>query len=342
MNALVMRIERIVTNKEPSFKARVIIAALAGLFGAAVTLSQYSGKTGFHSDFGMLWFAARSLLHGLDPYPLIGPGRVFDYAWPLIYPLPAVVAVMPLSVLTESVAATLFVGVSSALLSFGLSRGGWFRMPLFISEAFLSSARLGQWSILITAALFLPWLATFSIAKPQSSIPVIAGSTSRRAIVFAVLGGLLLVTISTVMQPHWIPEWLAGVRNAKHMEPPITRFAGFVVLLVLLRWRRPESWLLLSLACLPQSWGWYGTLPLFTIPATFGQSVFLAGIAVVGGNIAAMVIPSHPSADGFYYWAGSVVMLTIYLPAVILILLRPNEGPAPAWLRIVLRNHKLD
>lgn len=315
--------------------ARVVVALLIGLFGAFITLNQYGGKTGFHTDFGMLWYGARSLFHGVDPYPLIGPGRDFNYQWPLIYPLPAVVSVIPLAIFSERVAATVFVAVSSGLLSFGLSRDGWYRMPLFISEAFLSSARLGQWSILLTAALFLPWLATFAIAKPQSSIPVIAGSTSRRPIVFALIGGFLLLAISLIMQPHWIPEWFTGVRNAKHMEPPITRFAGFLVLLVLLKWRRSESLLVLTLACLPQSWGWYGTLPLFTVPSTFAQSVFLAGVAVIGGNVAAMVIPSHPTADGFYYWAGSVVMITIYLPAVILILRRPNDGTnSPWWMRI--------
>jgi hypothetical protein len=312
-------------------------AALFGVFGAAITASQYHGKVGFHTDFGMLWFAARALGRGVDPYPLIGPGRAFDYAWPLIYPVPAVVAVMPLAFFDEATAATVFVAVSSGLLAFGLTRDGWYRLPLFISEAFLSSARLGQWSILLTAGLFLPCLAVFAIAKPQSSIPVIAGSTSRRTLYFALAGGLVLMLTGTLMQPHWMMEWIAGVRNARHMEPPITRLAGFLVLLLLLRWRRPESWLVLTLACLPQSWGWYGTLPLFTVPSTFAQSVFLAATAVIGGNIAAMMMPSNPSPDEFYYWAGSVVVLTIYLPVVVLILRRPNTMPLPGWMAFFQR-----
>ena len=97
MSTLVTRMESIVSNREPSLRARVIIAVLIGLFGASVTLGQYAGKAAFHTDFGMLWFGARALFHGLDPYPLIGPGREFSYTWPLIYPLPAVVSVMPLA-----------------------------------------------------------------------------------------------------------------------------------------------------------------------------------------------------------------------------------------------------
>lgn len=337
MSELISRVSGFLSNREPTRSSRLIVAGLVGIFGALITAGQYSGKVAFHSDFGMLWFGARALFHGVSPYPLIGPGREFNYMWPLIYPLPAVVSVMPLAIFTERVAATLFVGISSALLSFGLTRDGWYRMPLFISEAFLSSARLGQWPILITAALFLPWLATFAIAKPQSSIPVIAGSTSRKQIIFAIAGGLVLLAISTVLQPHWIPEWLAGVRNARHMEPPISRLAGLVILLVLLRWRRPESWLVLSLAALPQSWGWYGTLPLFTVPSTFAESVFMAGVATIGGNIAAMLMPDRFTPDAFYNWTATVIIITIYLPAVILILRRPNKGPAPAWLGVFLR-----
>jgi hypothetical protein len=322
----------IASDRSPAFFERTIAAFTVSIFAGLITARQYYGKSGSHTDFGMVWFAARSLLQGTNPYSLIGPGRAFDYTWPLIYPLPAALVVMPFAPFTEGVAATLFVGLSSGLLSFGMTRDGWYRMPLFISEAFLSSARLGQWSILITAGLFFPWLAVFAIAKPQTAIPVIAGSTSQKSIVFAVVGGVILFGISIVMQPHWIGFWLDNVRRAEHMEPPITRLAGLLIFLVLLRWRRPESWLVLLLASLPQSWGWYGTLALFTVPATFGESVFLAGVATIGGNIAALAMPAHPSIDGFYTWTATSVILTVYAPAVLLILRRPNEGPSPWWL----------
>ncbi|HUQ19762.1 MAG TPA: hypothetical protein VM099_09135, partial [Gemmatimonadaceae bacterium] len=138
MNRIIAKVRGLLSTSDPTLSSRLIVAALVGVFGALITSAQYSGKAQFHSDFGMLWFGARALFHGLSPYPLIGPGKEFDYMWPLIYPLPAVVSVMPLAVFTERVAATLFVFVSSALLSFGLTRDGWYRMPLFISEAFLS------------------------------------------------------------------------------------------------------------------------------------------------------------------------------------------------------------
>lgn len=337
MRKLLTYLEAAASQREPSVRLRLVVALTLGIIAAMITFGQYAGKPGFHTDFGMLWYGARAVAHGVNPYPLIGPGRVFNYAWPLIYPLPAVVSVMPLAFFTEEIAATLFVFLSTVLLAFGLTRDGWYRLPLFTSEAFLSAAKLGQWSIFLTAGLFLPWIGFFAIAKPQSSIPVFAGSTSRRALVFAMAGCVALLTISLILQPHWIPVWFDGVRNARHMEPPITRFGGLLILLVLIKWRRPESWLVLSLACLPQSWGWYGTLPLFTVPSSFVQAVFLAGVAAIGGNIAAIVMPASVSQDGFFYWAGSVLVITIYLPVVILILRRPNVGPEAAWMKAIQR-----
>ena len=115
------------------------------------------------------------------------------------------------------------------------------------------------------------------------------------------------------------------------------RFGGFLVLLVLFRWRRPESWLLLVLACLPQSWGWYGALPVFTIPASLFQSLFLACAATVGSWLGALIVPKPGTAEDLYAWVGSLIVFTIYLPAVILILRRPNVGEGPGWMRLIKR-----
>ena len=321
----------------PARRDRLLAGLIGALIGGLLVHFQYAGKTDFHSDFGMVWYGAKALVNGDNPYALIGPGREFDYRWPLIYPATALAAVLPLSYLSEHAAAVIFVALSSGILAFAVTGRGWYLLPLFLTDAFVSAAKLGQWSILLTAGLFLPWVSFFAIAKPQASMPILAGSESRRPLFWALAGGLALLLVSLLLMPSWPGHWLAQVKLAENMEPPIMRFGGFVLFVILLRWRRPESWLLLVLACLPQSWGWYGTLPLFTIPANLFEAIFLAGIATVGSYFGVFIMPELTTAKEFYAWMGSFIVFTVYLPAAILILRRPNTGELPAWLRIVLR-----
>lgn len=142
---------------------------------------------------------------------------------------------------------------------------------------------------------------------------------------------------SLILLPSWPVEWLAAVGSSNNMEPPIVRFGGVLILLVLFRWRRPESWLVLSLACLPQSWGWYGALPLLLIPNTLHESLLLAAVATFGAYLGASIIPELASADAFFGWVGSMIVLTMYVPAVLIILRRPNAGPSPVWLHSLNR-----
>ena len=67
------------------------------------------------------------------------------------------------------------------------------------------------------------------------------------------------------------------------------------------------------------------------------EAIFLAGIATVGSYFGVFIMPELTTAKEFYAWMGSFIVFTVYLPAAILILRRPNTGELPACLRIVLR-----
>ena len=154
------QIRSVLASRSPSRTHRIIFATVLAVLAALFAHEQYHLARP-HSDFGMVWFGARALLGHSDPYSLIGPGKTFNYDWPLIYPVPALVAALPLAALSEQWATTFFVGISTWLLAFGITRDGWYRIPLFTTGAFIASAQLGQWSILFTAALFIPALAFF-------------------------------------------------------------------------------------------------------------------------------------------------------------------------------------
>src|SRR5689334_21311316 len=107
----------------------VVIGVVASLYVLWFdTVTHQFGPGG--SDFDQLWFAARVLVRGGDPYQAIGPGRAFEWGWPLLYPLPTVVAVLPVAWLPLLAARIAFVGISAGFLAFALSARGF--APLIV------------------------------------------------------------------------------------------------------------------------------------------------------------------------------------------------------------------
>jgi hypothetical protein len=68
------------------------LAVLAGDYSRA----QVAYRT-VHPDIGQVWFAARALLHGQNPYALIGLGHAFQREAPLFYPLLAALILLLLA-----------------------------------------------------------------------------------------------------------------------------------------------------------------------------------------------------------------------------------------------------
>jgi hypothetical protein len=156
-------------------------------------------------------------------------------------------------------------------------------------------------------------------------------------VAWCTIGFLLLLGLSFLCVPHWVPEWVEAIRRMPETTPVVTRLGGFLILFVLLRWKRPEAWLIAVLACVPQTPAFYSTLPVFTVPVNFTESVILAGTRLIGEGLAARFIYLPKSLTELNSFMGAIQVATIYLPAVIFILRRENEPPMPAWLESLLR-----
>jgi hypothetical protein len=63
-------------------RTRFLVAMLLGLLAGHLALTM-ARNVDVPRDIEQFWFAARTLLHGGDPYAAIGPGRAFQYPWPL-------------------------------------------------------------------------------------------------------------------------------------------------------------------------------------------------------------------------------------------------------------------
>jgi hypothetical protein len=183
-----------------------------------------------------------------------------------------------------------------------------------------------QWAPLLIAAVLTPPLSWLLAVKPTMGFALWAGWPNRTA----VFGGLLIVGISLLVRPTWIPEWLASVSRTPH-EPHLLRPAGFLLLLGLLRWRRPEGRLLAALSLVPQTTALYETLPLALLCRNRPQAAAFAGLTMLA-HLLYLLGPQGPWPIGaeYQWW---VLLALVYLPAIVLVLRRPNEAQSDwTWL----------
>jgi hypothetical protein len=314
---------------------RAVVAALIGLGSAAWVVALGIANPDFTSDFDQVWAGARALWQSKDPFTIVGPGREFGWNWPLYYPLPAFLAVAPLGLLPVLAARAIFAGLSAGLLAWAVTRGGWQRLPIFLSVSFMVTIELGQWAALYAAAFFLPPLAAFGIAKPNLGAVLVAADRSGRATWWLLSGAAVLIATSLAVQPGWHEPWLQNLRDAPHFQSPVLRPLGFLLLLSALKWRRPEARWLLAISIIPLPPSFYDQLLLSVVCLTARESLIFAASTCV---LFFYVGFNTPQPD-YLAWGrivGNGTVWICYLPALAMVLRRPNEGPLPTWMTRIL------
>ena len=305
----------------------MLVALAAALASVAILAFDSVARPDAVPDFDHVWFAARAILEGRDPYELIGPGREYDWPWLLYYPLTAATSILPLALLPLAVARALYVAIPVGLLAFLLTRDGFGRLPLFASGAVLYSVKTAQWGPLVVCALMVPWFGFFCAAKPNLGIGTLAGARSLPALAKMVAGAAALVVLSLIFQPHWPRRWLAVIAQAPQPLSVLSIVGGPILLLALLRWRRWEARMLLVFALVPQTSGAVGTLPLLLIPRSFRAVTVLAILSYVPIFYAPQ---AGQTIEQWSYRETLASLFAVYLPVLWIVLRMPNHGPLPA------------
>jgi len=305
----------------------VLLASFWGYFMYFTTLRQ-----GVHRDFGQMWFAARTILHGGNPYSAIGPGRAFEWSWPWYYPYPAGLAALPTAPFTEPVAVGIMVFVSVGAFAWTLTERGYAPLLAFASFCMWHALYLAQWSPLLLSAIAIAPLAALLVVKPTVGAAVFLA----RPTWWAVGGAVVLLAVSFAIQPTWIHDWYAAIASGRigtgfttSHAPPISYAGGPLILVALARWRRPEARLLLALACVPQTTLPYEGVPVFLIPNGWIESAVLAASSWAMLSWVKLQYGVTPAETVANY--GQAFVLFLYLPATVMLLRRPNEGRVPAW-----------
>lgn len=277
----------------------VLIACGSGLYCYIVATRFQQGA----GDFTWSYQAARSLIRGGNPYAHTSPGTI-------PYPLPAALLAIPFCALSATVAGAAFLGLSSGLLAYGVTRQGYWRLLIFLSYPYWTALIMIQWTPLITAAAFLPWLLPAAVAKPHIGLPVLATRGTRAGWI----AGAALVALSLLAMPSWPRAWVAQLTGYQHFFP-ILVFPGQFLALALLRPRDPDARFLLLSSLLPQRW-FYDALTLWAIPRSRREMLAITALSWVIGIWRWFRIPED------FHQVGRWSVLFIFLPLLALLLLR--------------------
>jgi hypothetical protein len=309
----------------PTRLRRLLVALAAGLT-AGLAAFLYHSRPEAAPDFIYPWAAARYLASGINPYSALPGGLTAPFQAPLLYPLPAILVATPLSWFPLPVAVGTFVAMSVFLLSYTLTSRNWEPLICLASAPLILAVLLGQWSPLLTAAALLPAGGVLATTKPNLGLALTVYRPTR----IGILGSALFLALSIWVLPTWPRDWLHSLsldqQSGTHVAPIMTPL-GFALALALLRWRRPEARLFIAMACVPQLLFFYDQLPLLLVPSTKGESYAVIIPSSVAFLVWLLVGHGHESGPRVAEWC---VMLSIYVPCLIIILRRPNEGLAIA------------
>jgi hypothetical protein len=296
----------------------VIAASLGAIMVLLYVLHTPLGSPG--PDIDQIWFAARSLLAGDDPYQTVSPANGFSF---LLYdPLPAALVAIPLAVLPLEVARFTWTVATAALFGYAIGRKRPELWAVFMGAPFLIGLRNTQWAPLMTTAMLLPALGWIAPTQPSLGVAMLAWCRTRRAALIIVAGGFALVLVSLAFNPRWPLEWREAFRQATHIRPLVLRPGGFLMLLALCRWRDPDARLLLALALVPVSGLFYDILPAVLVARTRVQAMMLMLFTLVGWQALRLPGFGFETLPQQMWYNGMVVLWFGLIPPLVLVLLR--------------------
>jgi hypothetical protein len=303
------------------------ITAIAVWFSWMIANPQYVA-----TDFEYYWHASQIWKLGIDPYA-VRPRAEWRSLWPLwdrlFYPLPALLVVAPFAQTSLRAGHLAFVAVGTGLLGWRLTRRELWPLLIFASPGFAMAARLGQWSPYLTLAALVPSTGFLLTCKPTLGLACFCYRPTWRA----VISGAAILVLSLVIMPSWPGEWLDNLREVRAHPAPISTAIGPLLALAALRWRQREARLLLIMSFVPQLLMFADQLPLFLVSRNQRE----AWLYTLAGLVVAVIwAPRHYFGAGIVALTAPYVLVGCYLPALWIVLRRPNEGHMPDWVEGVV------
>lgn len=318
--------------------ARIVIAATVGVLAALIAAHDLwgDGPNALGHDYTLHWWASRALLAGKSPYDVINAiSPAYPYCSGYLYWLPAAVFLAPFAALSVTQAMSIFTGISTSIFTFAITKDGYSRLPALLSAPIVYATLGGQVTPLVVGAMLLPALQWLTPMKFTLGFAGALYQPTCRAFIRYVVAFSVPVVLSVIVWPWWPAAWVRELSDVAgvYYDVPIRVIGGALVLLAVVKWRRPEARLLLVMACLPQTMFNYDQLPLVLVPATLRESLVFALLTHLPATLVRWWYGPYIAdrADLFHHYAPFIVGC-YYIPALVMVLRRPNEGAVPAWL----------
>jgi hypothetical protein len=305
----------------------LVVAALAAIY----VLSGPYLRLGYVSDFDQLHLAARAWRAGYDPYVVVADyWKSAGYKWGLVYPFTAVTAAIPISYLPLQAARVLVASAASFSVSYLVLSRAWWLYPILLSACMRGSIAAVQIAPFVACAVMVPWYGWIAAFKPNVGLPAFAAQR-REDLVRFVLPSVALTVLSLILWPRWPLIWLEAAKTGTANRPLVLEWGGALLLLSLLRWRRPEARWLAVMAVVPVNPRFYDAFPLLVfLPRSHRDALLWAILTHVVEIAAHRVAPLNQSLAQLFDHQNLIharfLLWGLYVPALITILRRPNES----------------
>jgi hypothetical protein len=298
------------------------LAAMVACVAAFIAAPGTNPGAPISTDIDQLWYAARALINGGNPYDAIGPGTAVDFTYRLMYPLPAVLAAVPfawfpIEVLRATVAAS-----SVGLLSYWIARTDPRGLVILLSRSLYLNITLVSWTPLLMLMWWWPKASALVAIKPTVGVAMLAGVRKYRE----ALPGLLIAAVVTafcfVIRPSWVSDWLQATQSGPTTRPWILTPWAFLVLLALLYPGRWQSRFLVAFMLVPQTPHTIAGLPLVLLPTTLLARLVIALLTYLPG----FILVREPfgsrldSLDSMHSMLATIVLWTVIIPTLAFVL----------------------
>ncbi|MCS6839598.1 MAG: hypothetical protein RMJ54_12590 [Roseiflexaceae bacterium] len=273
----------------------------------------FRGLLGGHAgDFSWPLNAARSLLLGNNPYKLTNLGPETFPPDVLLYPMPAILLIFPLAYLSDDLAVSIFLAISSFLLAYAIHIRMPHCTPILASASFWACVLDAQWSILLTFFLLFSLLSPLSVVKPPLAMAAVAVQPSIRKAILVLIGMIIICVVTIPILQSWPFDWLENIVRPRYRRlVVIWTIPGFLLCIALIRWKDPAARLLLALACFPQYPDFYDHVALGLIPNTRKRGLIFAGIS--------WILFIFSRLTGQRMWS----VVALYLVALVFLMMKP-------------------